>query len=105
MTLFYDNLIDMPALDAELAAYLPDARERAEVLAILDASLHHVVMDTIFAALPTGEHELFLVRFQDDPGAPTHLDYLRRFEPEIEARIREAAETSKRQFIDTIHAG
>jgi hypothetical protein len=104
MTLFYDHLIDLPALDAELAAYLPDPTERAEVLTLVDQTLHHVVMDTIFTAIPVDQHEVFLVRFHEQPDAPTHLEYLRQYQPEIEDQIRLAAEASKRQFIDTIHA-
>lgn len=104
MTLFYDDLIDLPELDSQLAAHISDPTERAEVLAILDASLHHVVMDVIFTALPTDQHELFLVQFHSKPADRAHFDFLRRYHPTIEEAIREAAATSKRQFIDTIHA-
>ncbi len=104
MIIFYDHLLDLETLDQELSAYLPDAQERAEIVSIMDASLHHAVMDVIFTSLPTDAHELFLMQFHADPGAPEHFDLLRRYRPLIEDDIRSTAHTTKRQFLDTIHA-
>lgn len=104
MTIFYDDLIDLGALDQELTSYVEDPAERAEIIEILDQSLHHVVMDVIFRNLPADVHELWLVQFTEDPSRVEHLDFLRQYQPTIEDMIRVAATESKQRFIDTIHA-
>ncbi len=101
---FYDHLLDIDGLQQELATHLPDDAERAHILGLLDASLHHVVMDVIFTTVPVAMHEVFLVRYNEDPSSDDHLEFLRQFNPTIEEAIRYAAKHSKRQFIDAIHA-
>ncbi|HSI20723.1 MAG TPA: hypothetical protein VLA04_03400, partial [Verrucomicrobiae bacterium] len=88
-----------------LSQHVPDEADRARVMSYLDASLHHVVMDVIFTTVPVAMHEVFLVRYKEDPGNGDHLEFLRQFNPTIEEAIRYAAQQSKRQFIDAIHAG
>jgi hypothetical protein len=90
MNMFYDDLLDLQSLDAELAVYLPDDGERQEILSILDATMHHVVMEAIFTNLPQEQHEIFLVLFRDVPEDSTHFDYLRQYQPDIEEVIRNA---------------
>lgn len=103
MSVFYDHLLDLAAAERLVGRYLPDPAERAQVLEVLDASLHHVVMETIFNALPIDAHELFLVQFKDNPTADHHLTFLRRYAPDIEEQIRERARVSQKHFLDAIH--
>jgi hypothetical protein len=104
MNVFYDHLTDWEALDTQLQAYLPEARERAEVLRIFDATLHHVVMDTILQALPADLHELYVAGFRENPADPRHLIFLRQHAPTVDSLLEVATQTAQRQFIDTIHA-
>jgi len=103
MSVFYDYLLDLPAAESTLAEYLSDADERGRILQLLDASLHHVALDTIFRVLPADAHEVFLVQFHAKPNDEHHWVFLRRFAPNIEDLIRDNAMTSQKQFLDAIH--
>jgi hypothetical protein len=101
---FYDHLLDYAALEAELEAFLPEQRHRLEIIDLFDATIHHVILDVVFEHLPTAHHELFIMRFWEDPSHHGHMSFLCQHVPDIEERLRTAVESSRRQFIDTIHA-
>jgi hypothetical protein len=104
MTVFYDHLVDLVAIEAELTKVLPDAQHRAHIMEMFDATLHHVMLDVVFEAIPVAHHEPFLVQFWEDPSQEGHMTFLRQHAPNIEENMRVAAEASCRQFIDSIHA-
>lgn len=103
MSVFYDHLVGLEEVNQALQQYIPDEAERESILQLVDQTVHHTVLETIFSLLPHNQHEVFLLRFKEDPASHTHLSYLRQFSPEAEHHIRAAIHQSHQTFIDAIH--
>ncbi|KKU95176.1 MAG: hypothetical protein UY27_C0025G0008 [Candidatus Gottesmanbacteria bacterium GW2011_GWA1_48_13] len=50
--LFYDHLIVIEEITAVLDEHTLTKEERAELLRLIDQTLHHEILDTIFTHLP-----------------------------------------------------
>ena len=100
--LFYDHLLIINEVSAELEGL--DPKERSDLLAIIDETLHNHVLDVILTHLPKEHHEAFLDRFHKAPHDKTLLTYLReKTTVNIEAAITKRVKEVKRQTLTAIN--
>ena len=100
---FYDHLIKFEEITEELGRYELDVVEMEEIIRLADETIHINVLDVILTHLPKEKHEEFLIRFHDAPHKKTLIDYLEKeAHPEIQKKISEAAEKTKRELLNEI---
>jgi len=95
MSVFYDHLVGLDDIHSELADYNLSFREHYDLLNTVDSALNHEVLNVILLVLPVEHHEYFIKEFNDRPHDQNHLTFLRQFDPEIDGKIRDAAEKTK----------
>lgn len=101
--LFYDHLIVIEEVIAVLDEHRLTKEERTELLDLIDQTLHHEILDTIFTHLPKEKHELFLTRFHQAPHDPKLLEFLQEeTNIDIEKEILKTANKVKRQALSAI---
>jgi len=102
MSVFYDHLVGLDDIHNEILEFDLPTRQHYHLLQIVDSTLHHEVLNVILLEIPVAVHEHFLVEFNNRPDDPAHLDYLKLFRPNIEDKIREAADGTKTRLIQEI---
>jgi hypothetical protein len=91
--LFYDHLINLQKIQSKLDTYGLSEKEKKELLRIVDATIHHEVMNVILSHLPRKHHEEFLEQFTHHPHDKKHLTYLQeKIEVNIEGKILSVVE-------------
>ena len=75
--LFYDHLIVIEEVVAVLDEHKLSAKERAQILKLIDETLEHEILDAIFSYLPGEVHEEFLTKFHAAPHDPGLMQYLK----------------------------
>ena len=101
--LFYDHLIVIEEVIAVLNEHNLTKEERAELLRLIDQTLHHEILDTIFTHLPKEHHETFLTRFHIAPHDAKLLEFLQEATSvDIEGEIFKTANRVKRHALSTI---
>ena len=73
--LFYDHLIILEEVEAEIKKTAQTPEEKEELWALVDEMVHHRVMERVLDKLPKVHHEAFLTRFHEAP----HDDNLTAF--------------------------
>ncbi|MFZ5844850.1 MAG: hypothetical protein ACOY0S_00065 [Patescibacteria group bacterium] len=102
--IFYDHLIVFEEVIAELDRHPLNPQERQELIALIDETMHHHILDLILSHLPREHHETFLSRFHQAPHNPKLLVFLREvIAIDIEAAIRARAQEVKKQTLAAIH--
>jgi len=102
MSVFYDHLVGLDDLHNEILDFELPTRQHCHLLAIADSTLHHEVLNVILVEIPNEVHEYFLVEFKNRPEDPAHLEFLKQYNPEIEDKIRTAANNTKLRLIEEI---
>lgn len=74
--LFFDHLIVLEEVDAEIKNTAQTKEERDELWGLVDEMVHHRVMDTILDRLHHSHHEEFLEKFHKAPHDEALFDYL-----------------------------
>lgn len=74
---FFDHLIDIQAITAELDVHDLDAEEKAELINLVDEIFHHHILNVVLNHLPEEYHAEFIARLHADPTHPDHLTYLK----------------------------
>lgn len=94
---FYDELLDLSPLFAELALVPMSDREEHELVTHIDSVIHHELFDEILSALPQDRHEEFGVLFAQDPASGELWVYLEQHVPDIRQRLQKRVDgvTSK----------
>lgn len=101
--LFYDHLIVIEEVTAVLDEHGLTKEERAELLNLIDQTLHHEILDTIFTHLPKDKHETFLTRFHACPHDVKLLVFLQEeTRIDIEKEILKTANRVKRHALSSI---
>ncbi len=101
--LFYDHLIVIEEVTAVLDEHKLTANERAEFLHLIDQTLHHEILDTIFTHLPKDKHEVFLTKFHLAPHDVKLLEFLQEaISIDIEKEILKTANKVKRRAMSSI---
>ncbi len=75
--LFYDHLIILEEVEAEIKNAAETEEDRHELWQLVDEIVHSKVLESILDKLPGQHHEEFLDRFHKAPHDETLLDYLK----------------------------
>lgn len=101
--IFYDHLVGLEEISAELKGYHLQQEEYEELIRIADETLHHHVLNIILTRLPKEKHQLFLESFHTTPHEEKLLDFLKQeATPEIEAEIAGEAKKIKSEILSEI---
>ena len=88
--LFFDQLVVLDAVDAEIKKVATSKEEREELWGLVDEMVHHRIMGCVLDALPSPHHEEFLAKFNRAPHDESLLDYLKeKIGENIEEIIRQ----------------
>ena len=74
--LFYDHLIVLTQVEAEIKKTAQTTEEKEELWKLVDEIIHHRVMETVLDKLPRNHHEDFLTKFHEAPHDESLIDYL-----------------------------
>lgn len=103
-TVFYDYLIILDEVDAEIKASAKTKEEKEELWQIVDEIIHHRVMDVILSRLPRESHEEFLEKFTQSPHDKKLISYLReKIKDDVEKIIHEEIAELKKEILSEIH--
>lgn len=98
--LFYDHLIIIEEIVAVLDQHKLNAKDRAKILDVMDATLQNEILDVIFTYLPREKHEEFLEKFHAAPHDRRLMQYLKDNTPvNMELAILDRANKTKRKFL------
>jgi hypothetical protein len=85
-SIFWDNLILLPAVEAEIKTVAETEEEKHELWQIVDEIIHHRMLELILDVLNEEHHHEFLERFHQAPHDEMHFVYL---EERVEGNIKE----------------
>ena len=74
--LFYDHLIVLTQVEAEIKKTAETPEEKEELWKLVDEIIHHRVMEKVLDKLPRAHHEDFLTRFHEAPHDESLIGYL-----------------------------
>jgi hypothetical protein len=101
--LFFDHLVIKEELEFELNSYQLSAEDKDDLIAIIDTTLTHHVLNVLLNYLPKELHEEFIAGFQKNPDDVGHLNYLKSHaHPEIEKEIKKIAAKVKSEILTEI---
>lgn len=93
---FYNHLVVIEDIEVEISHHQLEATARAEIMAIVDETLHHHILTVILDHLPREHHQYFLSRFAKAPHDVTLLSFLKEHTvADIEKLIRDCARKVK----------
>lgn len=96
---FYDHLINISEVIAELDKSKLKHDEKVELIRIVDTTIHYQVMETILSHTPKEKQASFLKEFKKLPSDKKHLRYLKEHKEDIEQRILEAIIKVKKEIV------
>ncbi len=102
MKLFYSHLILIHEVHHQLESLPIKDSKKEELINLIEETVHHKILHSILDHLPTKHHENFLVHYHSSPYDLEILTFLKRHDPEIEDKIKQAAEEVKYDLIKTI---
>ncbi len=101
--LFYDHLVIIEEVVALFDERNIPKDEQAELLEIIDRTMHQEILATIFANLPRKHHETFLIHFHTIPEDKKILEFLKeRITTDIEKQILKTANAVKAKVLREI---
>ncbi len=101
--IFYDHLIIIEEIIAQLDQHDLDPKKRQELIALVDQTLHHHILDVILTHLPQYHHETFLTRFHQAPHDIGLLTFLKEHtDRDIEKEILKKANSVKKNIFSEI---
>lgn len=101
--LFFDHLLPLNEIFAELDRHTLDPEERAELVELIDQQFHHHTLNIILNHLPEEHHHTFIVQFTQAPHHPDLLEFVKhQVKIDIEAAIKVQADRVKREILAEI---
>lgn len=98
--LFFDHLILVDEIATQLDEFNLDPEDHAELLGLIDQTLHHHTLNVIFNLLPPEKHTEFVNMYKAGPADKKLLDYLKKeIKADIEAEITKQAERVKKEIL------
>jgi hypothetical protein len=79
--------------------------EKVTIVELIEDTMHHKIIHRILEHLHEDHHEDFLEKFHSSPHDEELLNYLKKHVPDIERRIKEAADEVKYELLKTIRKG
>ncbi len=103
---FYDHLIFLPVLEAEIRTIAETEEEKHELWQIVDEIIHHRMLEFFLDLLSVEHHHDFLEKFHQAPHDEGHIHYLdKRTKKDIEKLIKEEIGKMEREIINEIKSG
>lgn len=88
--IFYDHLIILTEVEAEIKNIAETSEEREELWQIVDETIHNRVLELLFDKLPGEHHDEFLEKFHEAPHDEGLIRYLDgRISGNVEAIIKQ----------------
>lgn len=101
--IFYDHLIILPTVEAEIKSVAETEEERHELWQIVDEIIHHRILELILDMLSEEHHQEFLVRFHHAPHDIMHFQYLdERIDEDIKELLKEKIKTIEADILRDI---
>lgn len=98
MAYFYSHLIEIETVTAKLDELDLTDEQRARLATLVDATLHHTILDLILSKLSSVDKKAFTARLQEDYKDRKLLEFLKSKIDNIEEEIQKAAEKVKREL-------
>lgn len=98
---FYSHLVEIETVVTELDVLELSSEERNELIKIIEMTIHHVVLNTVLAALEEADKREFLSRLAGND----HVEIwkiLTAKVPDVHEKIRKSAHTVKKEMSDDI---
>ncbi len=101
--LFFDHLVIREELDFELNKYPLSVEERADLIAIIDQTLDHTILNVVLNHLPKDRHPEFADHLAKHPHHEQIMDFLKiHTTVDIEAEIKKHARLAKDDIMSEI---
>lgn len=97
MKYFYSHLIEIESLFVELEKLDLSDKEKQELSELVDANLHHTILDAILSQLSDEEKHTFMKHLSDEKHDEI-WDFLNKRSENIEEKIKLAAESVKNEL-------
>lgn len=98
--LFFDHLILVDEVASQLDQFNLEPEDRAELLSLIDQTLHHHTLNVIFNLLPPEKHADFVGMYKTGPADVKLLAYLKKeIKEDIEAEIKKQADRVKKEIL------
>ncbi len=99
MKLFYDHLVMIDEVFAEIDLLEISNDEKKEMRQLIDEMAHHAVLTHVLDILPRDHHEDFLTRFHAAPHDLSIIKYLeKKIEKDIHAEIATVGNRLKKEI-------
>ena len=103
MRLFYDHLlIPLHGIYAHIEHLEIDAKDKRELIQIIDSTTHHTILDVILKHLHHDHHQTFLEKIHRSPHDPQHLNWLKTHIPAIENKISQRVKQLRAELLELI---
>ena len=101
--IFYDHLIILEEVEAEVKKSVKTAEEREELWILVDEIIHHRVLICVLDRLPREHHQEFLQKFHEKPHDETLIDFLKeKGGQDFEGVIKEEIEALNSELLQEI---
>lgn len=99
---FYSQLIETESIIYELHDMGFSDHEKSQLTALINSSLHHIILDTVLSELPEEDKRAFLTHVAHDEHDKI-WNLLNEKVEGIEEKIQKAAEELKKELYKDIH--
>jgi len=100
MKVFYSHLVVIEDLTSELDKWEIASEEKAEMLQLIEETLHHHTLNVILNHLPGHKHNEFLENLENNPENGEMLQWLKsEISGDIEAAIKVQADRIKKELL------
>lgn len=104
MKVFYSHLVIIEEVTSELDKWSIPAEEKAEMIQLIEETLHNHTLNVILNHLPGHKHQEFFDNFEKDPANAQMLQWLKsEISADIETAIKTQAERIKKELLLEIH--
>ncbi len=94
---FYTHLVDIEPLILELDSLQLSDKEKVHLASLVDANLHHAILDTILSELSEEDKKIFLPLLQEDSHDKI-WNYLNNKTIDIEKKIKKVAKELREEL-------
>lgn len=97
MKYFYSHIIEIESLIVELDKLDLEDRQKRQLAALVDSSLHHTILDAVLSELHDDDKKLFVKYLQEDDHEKI-WKFLNEKVDNIEDKIKKASEDLKQKL-------
>ena len=103
--IFYDRLLVLDEVDAEIKAKAQSREEREELWGLVDEIVHHKLMGCVLEKLPHEHHHEFLEKFEQAPQDEGLFTFLtEKVGEDVEAFLKEEINKLKAEILKLVKA-